>query len=100
MQGATDEQIKRMKSLALATVVNDAMVKAIMSKNETERIFSGHPSFFKFIYDDNGDLIDRGVDEHKRLGGNVSTGQNPALWANGITSSYVSAEVNNPMVQS
>jgi hypothetical protein len=50
------------------------MVKSIMSKNETERIFSGHPSFFKWGYDDEGNLVDRGVDQHKRYGGMVSTG--------------------------
>ena len=49
-----------------------------MSKNETERIFSGNPAFFKMVYDENGHLVDRSSDEHKRIGGNVSTGQNAA----------------------
>lgn len=96
----SENDIKRFKALALATVVNDGMVKAIISKNETERIFSGHPSFFKWGYDKNGNLVDRGVDQHKRYGGLVSTGQNAALWARGVHAKYRSAEIDNEMVQS
>lgn len=89
----SDKDIKNFKALALATVINDGMVKAIMSKNETERVFSGHPAFFKIIYDENGNLIDRSVDQHKRMGGNVSTGQNAATWAKGVREEYVSSEI-------
>ena len=95
-----DDDIKRFKALALATVINDGMVKAIMSKNETERVFSGHPSFFKWEYNANGELVDRGVDQHKRYGGLVSTGQNAALWARGVNAKYRSAEIDNEEVAS
>lgn len=95
-----DDDVRRFKALALATVVNDGMVKAIMSKNETERIFSGHPSFFKWEYNEKGELVDRGVDQHKRYGGLVSTGQNAALWARGVNAKYRSAEIDNEEVAS
>ena len=100
VEDLTPRDVQNMKALALAIVVNDGMVKAIVSKNETERIFSGHPAFFKILYDEQGNLVDRSTDEHKRYGGLVSTGQNAALWAKGIPSTYISAEIDNEKVSS
>ena len=97
----SDQDVKNFKSLALATVINEGLVRSIISKNEIERVFSGHPAFFKVLYDENtGALIDRSTDEHKRYGGLISTGQNAALWAKNVPSLYRSAEINNPIVAS
>ena len=38
-----------------------------MSGQEVERVFSGNPAFYKWTYDNDGNLVDRTVDELKRL---------------------------------
>lgn len=84
---------------AITLLVNDVMVKHIMSVEEVERVFSGHPAFFKFAYDKNGHLVDRTTDQHKRFGGLVSTGQNNDMEL-GIPGTYTQAEVDNEEVGS
>ena len=84
---------------AISVLVNDAMVKHVMSIEEVERVFSGHPAFFKFKYDNKGHLVDRTTDQHKRLGGLVSTGQNNDLEL-GLPTYYTQAEVDNEMIGS
>ena len=77
----------------------------MISGHEVERLFAGNPAFYKWKYDDDGNLIDRTVDELKRLGGMVSTGTNnfeglvglPDRYQKGV---YVSAEVDNEMIES
>ena len=59
--------INKYKSLAAMIYINDISNKAIMSGQEVERVFSGNPSFYKWIYDKDGNLIDRTVNELKRL---------------------------------
>lgn len=99
------------KSLAVMIYLNDISAKAIMSGQETERIFSGNPSFYKWKYDDSGRLIDRTVDELKRLGGVVSTGNNNFIELQDVpqkyldesgrfTGEYVCAQVDNELIES
>lgn len=99
------------ESMAITVYMNDISNKAIMSGQEMERLFSGNPSFYKWKYDKLGHLIDRTVDELKRLGGLGSTGNNNFTQLEGIpakyldkngnfTGEYVCAEVDNEEVGS
>lgn len=100
-----------LKAFSLALYMYDVSNRAIMSGQEIERLFSGNPAFYKWKYDDNGQLIDRTVDELKRLGGLVSTGVNNFLELQDIpdkykdqdgnfTGKYVCAEADNELIQS
>lgn len=83
------------KSLATIIYINDISNKAIMSGQEVERVFSGNPAFYKWKFDEkNGNLIDRTVDELKRLGGMVSTGNNNFLELKDIPSKYLDKDGN------
>lgn len=88
-------------SKALDRYVTDIVEKSIMSIQEVERVYSGHPGFFKYKFK-NGMLVDRSVDEFKRLGGLISTGVNNNLEIHGMPEDgmYTCAEVNNEMVGS
>lgn len=99
------------ESMAITIYMNDISNKAIMSGQEMERLFSGNPAFYKWKYNESGKLIDRTVDELKRLGGLGSTGNNnytqltefPSKYLdkNGkFTGKYVCAEVDNEEVGS
>ena len=88
------------ESLAIAIIMNDVSCKSIISLQETERIFSGHPSFYKWQYNKKGILSDRSTDQHKRFGGLVSTGQNNAFVFKGLPTTYKAAEINDVEVQS
>ena len=88
----TDEQ---RESLAIAIIMNDVSCKSIMSLQETERIFSGHPAFYKWVYNSKGYLSDRSTDQHKRFGGLVSTGQNNAFVFKNLPTKYTVAEIND-----
>lgn len=106
-KGQEKDQIQRDKILnqAIVAYINDLSNKALISGHEVERLFAGNPAFYKWKYDDDGNLIDRTVDELKRLGGMVSTGTNnfeglvglPDRYQKGV---YVSAEVDNEMIES
>ena len=106
-KGQEKDQVQRDKILnqAIVAYINDLSNKALISVHEVERLFAGNPAFYKWKYDDDGNLIDRTVDELKRLGGMVSTGTNnfeglvglPDRYQKGV---YVSAEVDNEMVES
>lgn len=106
-KGQEKDQVQRDKILnqAIVAYINDLSNKALISGHEVERLFAGNPAFYKWKYDDNGNLIDRTVDELKRLGGIVSTGTNnfeglvglPDRYQKGV---YVSAEVDNEMIES
>ena len=104
-------QVDAYKSLAVMIYINDISNRAIMSGQETERIFSGNPSFYKWNYDEKtGELVDRTVDELKRLGGVVSTGNNNFLELQDIpekyiengkfTGKYICAQVDNELIES
>lgn len=84
---------------AISVLMNDVMVKHIMSIEEVERVYSGHPSFFKFKYDSKGHLVDRTTDQSKRLGGLISTGLNNDLEL-GLPQEYTQAEVANEVILS
>lgn len=86
------------RALAISILVNDMMTKHIMSLQEVERIYSGNPAFFKFGYDNEGHLVDRSIDQLKRFGGLVSTGQ-PNDLEQDVPSTYRAAEVDNEMVE-
>ena len=96
--------VEEAESLAVVMYINDISNKAIMSGQEMERLFSGNPAFYKWTYED-GKLIDRTVDELKRLGGLGSTGVNnfrelsnlPLRYKEG---KYNCAEVDNEMIAS
>ena len=106
-KGQEKDQVQRDKILnqAIVAYINDLSNKALISVHEVERLFAGNPAFYKWKYDDDGNLIDRTVDELKRLGGMVSTGTNnfeglvglPDRYQKGV---YVSAEVDNEMIES
>lgn len=106
-KGQEKDQVQRDKILnqAIVSYINDLANKALISGHEVERLFAGNPAFYKWKYDDDGNLIDRTVDELKRLGGMVSTGTNnfeglvglPERYQKGT---YVSAEVDNEMIES
>ena len=83
------------ESLAIAIMMNDVSCKSIMSLQETERIFSGHPAFYKWVYNSKGYLSDRSTDQHKRFGGLVSTGQNNAFVFKDLPTTYTAAEIND-----
>jgi len=102
---------QRYKSLAVMIYLNDISNKSIMSGQEVERVFSGNPAFYKWKYDSDGNLVDRTVDELKRLGGLVSTGNNNFTELKDIPSkyldengnfkgTYVAAEVDNELIES
>jgi len=100
------------KSLAVMIYLNDISNKAIMSGQEIERVFSGNPAFYGWKYDEKtGALKDRTVDELKRLGGIVSTGNNnftelkdvPTKYLDeegNFKGTYVCAEVDNELIES
>ena len=76
-----------------------------MSGQEMERLLSGNPAFYKWKYNDNGQLVDRTVDELKRLGGLGSTGTNNFTELTNIPEKYKDgkyrcAEVDNEMTAS
>ena len=96
-QQMTDAQ---KESMAIAIIMNDVSCKSIMSLQETERIFSGHPAFYKWKYNKKGFLSDRSTDQHKRFGGLVSTGQNNAFVFKDLPKTYKAAEINDIEVQS
>ena len=107
---ANVSQKQRLMSLAVVFYLNDISNKAIISGHEVERLFSGNASFFKWKYSDDGQLIDRTVDELKRLGGLSSTGINNNFDIQNIpekyikdgkfTGMYTCAEVDNQMIGS
>ena len=83
------------ESLAIVAMIHDATTKSIMSIQESERVFSGHPAFFKWKYGATA-LEDRHVDEVKRFGGIISTGQNNRQdFMDGVLSTYKCAEIND-----
>lgn len=90
------------KSEALKIYVRDLVEKSIMSIQEVERVYSGHPGFFKYKIDKKGRIVNRSVDEFKRLGGLISTGQNNNTEIIGAPKDgmYTAAEIENDKVAS
>lgn len=94
----TDQQQK--ESLAISIFLNRVSAASNISLQEVERVYAGHPAFFKWSYNKNGELSDRSSDQHKRLGGLVSTGSNNVLDIPSIPDEYTCAEINNDEVGS
>lgn len=92
--------MQQCESLAIVAYVFDINNKSIMSMEETERIYTGMPQFFKCKYDKEGHLIDRGEDESKRYGGEGSTGSNNREDLPNIESEYTCAEIKDWNVKS
>ena len=88
------------RSLAITAYVGDIVAKSIISMEETERIFTGMPQFFKHEYDEDGHLVDRGSDESKRYGGEGSTGTNNRDDLPNISSEYTCAEIKDWEIKS
>lgn len=82
------------QSQAICIYVQDMINKTAMSLMEIERCYSGHPGAFKYKFE-NGVLVDRQVDQFKRLGGLSSTGVNNNLELMGIPREYTCAELND-----
>ena len=93
-----DEQQR--ESMAITAFLSRVSAASNISIQEVERLYAGHPAFFKWHWNSKGELSDRSVDQHKRLGGLISTGQNNVLDIPGIPTKYVCAEVDNEMVSS
>ena len=85
----------QLESLAIVAYVNDVNTKSIMSLQETQRIFTGMPHFFKWKYDKQGNLIDIRSDESKRYGGAGSTGTNNRSDLPNIETEYTCAEIKD-----
>ena len=97
------QSLQVIHSRAVKNYMMDVTAKSIMSFQETQRIFSGHPGFFKYKFDKKtGKLYDTKTDAFKRFGGLVSTGTNNNLSIRGISKDkmYIQAEVSNDEVGS
>lgn len=86
---------EQLESAAIAAYVYDITAKAIMSKEETQRIFTGFPHFFKWQFDDEGHLVNIIEDESKRHGGEGSTGTSNVMDLPNITGTYRCAEIKD-----
>lgn len=97
------------ESEAIISYVNDICAKSIQSCEETERIFTGMPHFFKWKHAKIKDqftgkeydcLYDRYDDEVKRHGGLGSTGDQNRTDLPNQSIDYTCAECDDPKVQS
>ena len=81
-------------------MMSDVSTRSIISVQEVERLFGGHPAFYKWQYSEN-ELEDRQTDQLKRLGGLISTGANPRTdFQDDSESKYTCAQVGDFMVSS
>ena len=80
--------------MAIMDMIAQYVANTIISVNEVERVFSGNPAFYKWIYDENG-IVDASVDKIKRLGSLTSTGINNRLDFEDFDSDYVCAELKD-----
>lgn len=93
-------RLKQLRSLAIAALLGDATNRSVISEQECERIFIGHPGFFKASYDKaDGIIKDQCSDKQKRTGSLVSTGDDNVL-LNGIPKTYRCAECKDYEVTS
>lgn len=92
--------IEQMNAAAVVAMMSDISTRSIISVQEVERLFGGHPAFYKWKYSEN-DLEDRQTDQLKRLGGLISTGANPRTdFQDDSESQYTCAQVDDFMVSS
>lgn len=92
--------IEQMNAAAVVAMMSDISTRSIISVQEVERLFGGHPAFYKWKYSEN-ELEDRQTDQLKRLGGLISTGANPRTdFKDDSESQYTCAQVDDFMVSS
>lgn len=92
--------IEQMNAAAVVAMMSDISTRSIISVQEVERLFGGHPAFYKWKYSEN-ELEDRQTDQLKRLGGLISTGANPRTdFQDDAESQYTCAQVDDFMVSS
>lgn len=92
--------IEQMNAAAVVAMMSDISTRSIISVQEVERLFGGHPAFYKWQYSEN-ELEDRQTDQLKRLGGLISTGANPRTdFQDDSESKYTCAQVDDFMVSS
>lgn len=92
--------IGQMNAAAVVAMMSDISTRSIISVQEVERLFGGHPAFYKWKYSEN-ELEDRQTDQLKRLGGLISTGANPRTdFQDDSESQYTCAQVDDFMVSS
>lgn len=92
--------IEQMNAAAVVAMMSDVSTRSIISVQEVERLFGGHPAFYKWQYSEN-ELEDRQTDQLKRLGGLISTGANPRTdFQDDSESKYTCAQVDDFMVSS
>lgn len=92
--------IEQMNAAAVVAMMSDISTRSIISVQEVERLFGGHPAFYKWMYSEN-ELEDRQTDQLKRLGGLISTGANPRTdFQDDSESQYTCAQVDDFMVSS
>lgn len=92
--------IEQLNAAAVVAMMSDVSTRSIISVQEVERLFGGHPAFYKWQYSEN-ELEDRQTDQLKRLGGLISTGANPRSdFQDDSESKYTCAQVDDFMVSS
>lgn len=92
--------LEQMNAAAVVAMMSDISTRSIISVQEVERLFGGHPAFYKWKYSEN-ELEDRQTDQLKRLGGLISTGANPRTdFQDDVESQYTCAQVDDFMVSS
>lgn len=92
--------IEQLNAAAVVAMMSDVSIRSIISVQEVERLFGGHPAFYKWQYSEN-ELEDRQTDQLKRLGGLISTGANPRTdFQDDSESKYTCAQVDDFMVSS
>lgn len=92
--------LEQMNAAAVVAMMSDISTRSIISVQEVERLFGGHPAFYKWKYSEN-ELEDRQTDQLKRLGGLISTGANPRTdFQDDSESQYTCAQVDDFMVSS
>lgn len=98
---AKNARIECCRSLAIAAILSDATTKSIISSQEVQRCFSGHPALFKVQYDyANKRIKDSTFDIQKRIGGMVSTGEDNMTDIPTLSKSYRCAECKDYEVSS
>lgn len=92
--------LEQMNAAAVVAMMSDISTRSIISVQEVERLFGGHPAFYKWKYSEE-ELEDRQTDQLKRLGGLISTGANPRTdFQDDSESQYTCAQVDDFMVSS
>lgn len=92
--------IEQLNAAAVVAMMSDVSTRSIISVQEVERLFGGHPAFYKWQYSEN-ELEDRQTDQLKRLGGLISTGANPRTdFQDDSEQKYTCAQVDDFMVSS